>query len=162
MITDKMFLPEKFEIDGVEFHIYPFSAIEALKLKVSFLQKIAPAFGQLIGDSEMEEGVKKLENVKLEGKALSGALEMICAHLNENEFLSLVKRFLKNVSCIYTDIDKQKKTGELQSDSVFNIVFTKRLSLIYRVIGKVIEVNYPDFFGLLKGIGSRFQTAIEI
>lgn len=153
-------MPEKYEIDGVEFQIYPFPAFEALKLKAAFIKLIAPAFGQLIGDSEMGEGAAKLENVKLEGKTLSNALQMLCANLSEEEFVKLLKRFVKKVSCIYTDIDGKQKSGELQNDQVFDTVFTQRLSLVYKVIGKVIQVNYPDFFGLIKGIGSRLQTVI--
>lgn len=153
-------IPEKHEIDGVEFQIYPFSAIEALKLKAAFIKLIAPAFGQLVGDSEMGEGSVRLENVKLEGKALSSALQMLCESLSEDEFEKLIRRFTRKVSCIYTDIDGKQKSGELQTDQVFNTVFTKRLSLIYKLIGKVIQVNYPDFFGLIGGIGSRLKTVI--
>ena len=50
------FQPEKKEIEGVEFHIYPFKAIIALKLKAFFLKKLAPAFGQLIGEAEFFVG----------------------------------------------------------------------------------------------------------
>lgn len=159
MTNENTFLPTKVEIDGFTFHIYPFSAIEALKLKASFIQKIAPAFGQLVGSAEMKEGVK-IEDIKLDGNALSKALETLCEQLTETEFEKLIRRFTNKVSCTFKDIDGKEKVGELQNDSTFNAVFTKRLMLIYKLIGKVIEVNYPDFFGLIGNIGSRLKTAI--
>jgi len=158
-LNKSLFMPEKVTLDGVEFSIYPFSAIEALKLKMSFLQKIAPAFGQLVGDSEID-GKSKLEDMRMDGKALSGALEKLCLQLDENEFEKLIRRVLDKTSCIYTDNVGQLKNGELKNDEVFNTVFSKRLSLIYKLMAKVAEVNYPDFFALLAGIGTKIKTAI--
>lgn len=149
--------PEKVEIEGIQFFIYPFNAMEALKLKTTFLKKVAPAFGQLVGDAGLQGAVKKFEDIELNGKALSGALEKLFIELEEDEFANLIKRFIKNTTCMYK-VENKEMAGDLKDENVFNTIFCRKLTLLYRLIFEIIKINYPDFFRLMGGIGNRIKT----
>jgi len=151
--------PTKIEMEGMEFHIHPFRAYEALRLKTTFLKKLLPAFGELVGSAAGEIETKNVEDINIDGKSFSSAIKTLFENLSESEFESLVKRFICKTQVVYNDGEGQK-AGELSSENVFDAVFSRRLSLLYKLIFEIIKVNYPDFFELMGGIGNRLKTAI--
>jgi hypothetical protein len=140
-------------IDGVRFSVAPFMAVEALKLKAFLIKKFGPSAGQAIGALQGGlpldgEGIGKISELKLDGAALSQAIEKLMGQLGEDEFISLIKRLFQNVTA---SLSKDGKTLALAFtsdtfDTSMDIVFEGRLFSVYGVIGLVLEANYPDFF----------------
>lgn len=152
--------PTKIEMEGMEFHIHPFRALEALKLKATFLKKVLPALGALVGSAAGEIESKSLDEINIDGPSLSLALSTLFEQLDENEFERLVKRFVYKTQVVFNDGSGQR-AGDLSSDVVFDTVFSRRLTILYKLIFEIIKANYPDFFALMGGIGNRLKTVIE-
>jgi len=149
------------EIDGIRFSVAPFQAIEALKLKPFLVKKFGPSIGQALGvlkDGLPESG--SINDVHLDGAALSQAVEKLMEQLSEDDFISLIKRLFRNVTAF---VPKEEKLLELTfTDATFensmNLVFSGRLFSVYPVMLLVLEANYPDFFGkTAQAIGSRIK-----
>jgi hypothetical protein len=160
-----MFEAESKTINEIPFKVVPFPAAKALRLQHKLIKIIGPAFGRLIGSLSSENtqvGAVSLGNVRIDGFEVSQALESLFNQLNEDEFMLLVKELFSGVSCEVTRegktvlIDFQDKFEER-----FDIVFQRKLFTIYPVIFFVLEVNFPDFFGGLEGIGNRLQTTLS-
>jgi hypothetical protein len=145
-----MFEAKSKEINGLKFIVSPFPAVKALKLKVHLLKIIGPAFGQLLGS------VKNIKaETEINGESLGGALELLFSSLTEDEFIDILKTLLANTSC---EVKGDKGTvlipfTEDKFNTALDLVFQGKLFTIYSVIGFVLEVNYPDFFGQMEGIG---------
>lgn len=155
------FEPKSKTINEINFKVVPFAALEALRLKAYLLKTAGPAFGQLLGSFEnLSAG---LGNMKIDGEKLSGAIETLMGHLGEEEFVALVQRMLKGVSCVIKDVaGKDLFINFVDEFSVkMDLVFQGKLMSIYPVMLFVLEVNFPDFFGKVGGIGNRIQTALS-
>jgi hypothetical protein len=148
-------------IDGVRFSVVPFQAVAALKLKAFLFKKLGPALGQALGT--LKDGLPssgKISEVKLDGQALSQAIEKLMMELGEVEFTDLIKRMLRNVTA-FPERDGKVLTilfTDENFDAAMDIVFTGRLFSVYPVMLLVLEANFPDFFGKMAlGIGQRIQ-----
>ena len=147
-------------IDGIRFSVAPFMAIEALKLKAYLIKKFGPSVGQALG--ALQGGLPLdgagLGELKLDGAALSLAVEKLMAQLDEDDFISLIKRLFRNVTASLTKDGKALTllfTPDV-FDTSMEVVFSGRLFSVYEVIGLVLEANYPDFFDkVVRGIGKR-------
>jgi hypothetical protein len=152
------------EIDGIRFSVAPFRAVEALKLKSFLLRKFGPSIGQAFG--VLKDGLPEnggIGDMKLDGSALSQAIEKLMEQLGEAEFIDLIKRMFGNVTANLVIDGKplQFSFSEIQFDTSMDMVFSGRLFTIYPVILLVLEANFPDFFGkLAQGIGSRIKKMV--
>jgi hypothetical protein len=153
------------EIDGIHFSVAPFRAIEALKLKSFLLKKFGPALGQALG--VLKDGIPEsgdIGELKLDGTAISQAIEKLMEQLGEHEFIDLIKRMFGNVTAnlVKDGEPLQFSFSAIQFETSMDMVFKGRLFSIYPVIVLVLEANYPDFFGkLAPGIGSRIKGMIS-
>jgi hypothetical protein len=152
-------------INGVKFSVAPFMAIEALKLKAFLIRTFGPALGQALGTLKNGlPGSGKISEINLDGTALSQAIEKLMEQLNEEEFISLIKRLLGYVTA---KMARDGKVFQLAfTENVFeeslNMVFSGRLFTIYPVILFVLQVNYPDFFDqVAHGIGKKIGKMIS-
>jgi hypothetical protein len=147
-------------IDGVEFTVAPFMAVEALKLKAFLVKTFGPALGQVIGT--LQRGLPKngsIADINLDGSALAGAIETLMSQLDEDSFIDLIKRLFANMTAKGKDESSHsfmRQFDTVNFDAAMQTVFSGRLFTIYPVMALVLEVNYPDFFEkTVRNIGSR-------
>jgi len=152
------------EISGIKFSVVPFQVVEALRLKPFLLSKLGPAFGLALGvlkDGLPESG--QIGDIKIDGPAISSAIEKLVEQLDETSFIDLIKRLFKNVTA-YVQKDGQAlqiQFTDLNFDNAMNIVFEGKLFSVYPVMALVLEANFPDFLGLMgQGIGSKIKKII--
>ncbi len=156
-----MFEAKSKEIHGINFKVVPFPAVTALRLKVHLLKILGPAFGRLLG-SFKGIGKGNVADAEIDGAALAGALEELFAQVSENEFIDLLQKLFSGVSCELKSEDKKVliNFGD-DFETKMDLVFQGKLFTIYPVILFVLEVNFPDFFGQMAGIGNRMQTMLS-
>lgn len=155
-----MFVSQKKTIDGTEFEVAPFSAIEALKLQSTLLRIFGPAFGAAIGAIDKKD---KNSQTNIDGNALGSALQMLFDGLDETQMIILIERLLKKTSCTFSVNGGAPVVFDFAEsfNERLDIVFQGRLMTVYKVIGFVLEVNYPDFFGKIgAAIGKRFRIQL--
>lgn len=146
-------------IDGIQFTVAPFKAIEAIRLKTVLMKLFVPSLGQLFGGiGDMKKG-QKFQDINLDGDVITKAIDKIFSELGEDEFIELIERFLKNTVCI-AKVDGKDYPVQLDSEDGINTVFQGKTFTIYKVILLVLKVNYPDFFGQMEGIGFQLQTVL--
>ena len=154
------FMPTKVIIDGVNFTIHPFKAIEALRIKTVLLKKLAPAVGHLIGGIETFEDMSKLQDINLNGDMFAKSLESLFADMDENEMVKLILRLITNVVA-EVKTDEGIQAMQLNTEQGFNAVFQGRIFVVYTLIYHVMKVNYPDFFDRVEGIGKSLKTVLD-
>jgi hypothetical protein len=153
-----MFKEVKKTIDGIEFGVTPFPAIEALRLQATLSKLIGPSLGAALGSLSKSKG----KEVDINGGMLGSSIQFLFEQLTEETFVALIKRILKNVTCLYASEEGSSPIihdfGD-KFDERMTIVFQCKLLTMYKVVGFVLEVNYPDFFGVIGTvIGDRFRT----
>ena len=151
---------DQIKIDGMDFTIHPFTAIEALRLKSVIMKKIAPSIGHILGNIDTSNNNTSTDRIKIDGTMFANAIESFFSDLNEDDFLSLILRFLKNTVCIYKSPDSKMQVIELNSENGINTVFKGKIMSIYKLIFQVLKVNYPDFFVAMESIGNQLKTVI--
>jgi hypothetical protein len=162
-----MFEAESKTVNEIPFKVVPFPAAKALRLQHKLVKIIGPAFGRLIGSLSSGDtdqvGKVSLGNIKIDGFEVSQALESLFSQLSEDEFMSLIKELFSGVSCEVTRDGKSVLIDFQENfEARLDIVFQRKLFTIYPVIFFVLEVNFPDFFGQLEGIGNRLQTILSM
>jgi hypothetical protein len=151
------------EIDGIQFSVTPFPAIEAFKLKAYLLKKFAPAFSQIL---EMVNGIPKggtVFDITFNGDVITKAVKELITQLDEEEFTALLRRLLQNV-CAKTSVDGKALELYFTKDTFeasLDIVFSGSLFTVYPVLLFVLEANFPDFFGKMGGIGGKIQKMLS-
>jgi hypothetical protein len=146
-------------IDGTEFKVQPFTAIEALRLKAYLVKMIGPAFGQLL--SSFKKG-QKLADMDIDGDKFSSAIEALTNQLGEQEFISFIQRMLSCTSCMLNGSNGKVMVNFADDFAQkMDMVFQGKLFSIYPVMLFVLEVNYPDFFAKVGGFGRRITTAMS-
>jgi hypothetical protein len=149
-------------IDSIEFTAAPFPAIEALRLKAYLIKTFGPALAEALGT--FTKGVPttaSIGDVPIDGRILAEAVEKLMSTLDEQGFVTLVKR-------LFIFVTAKGKTAEgkhfvcqfdgANFDASLELAFAGRLFSIYPVIGLVLEANYPDFFDkTVRSIGSRIS-----
>lgn len=147
-------------IDGIKFVVTPFQAVEAFKLKSYLIRKFGPTLGQALGT--LKDGLPTSGNIgdiKLDGDAIGRAVQSLAEQLDEDEFVTFLKRMLRNVVAHVKG--KQFAFTDDTFDAALDIVFSGKLFSVYPVLLLVLEANYPDFFGkVARGIGSKIQKII--
>lgn len=143
-------------IDGYKVTVNPFYATEGLSLQMRLLNLLGEPLKKLIAGVEAISLDAQLDMASL-GEALGGLLSKF-----DEETATLVKRLVAN--CYIDMVDET--TGKQVSYSCkehFEIVFSGRYALLYKVAWFVLEVNYADFFDLLKngGLGIRVKSSAE-
>ena len=149
---------KKKTIDGIQFTVTPFPVSEAIKVKVLLAKTIGPAIGEAVGAVDSFTSVKSVADMKVDGAAISRAIQKLLEPLGEEEYLSLIERLFQSVSAIFVpEGAKEKVQIEFGGDNfttALDAVFYGRLFSIYEVIILVLEANYPDFFAkAAQGIG---------
>jgi len=160
-MSRQIFIPKSKVINGVTYKVAPFPAVEALKLKAHLVKILGPALGRLIGSIR---GAGDVLNAEVNGIELAGALDGLMSQLGEDAFVALIKRMLGAASCEIPDETTGKPvmiSFASDFDTKLDLVFQGRLFDVYPVLAFVLEVNYPDFFGKLGGIGAKLQTLIS-
>lgn len=143
------------EINGKNYQVAPFMAIEALKLKTHFVKLLAPSIGELVGNGE------NVLDTELNSSNIGKMIAKLGDVLDENNFIALVKRLLQNVVVNWTNENGEKKAIAFATDfeTSLNLCFQGELFSLYPVILFVLEVNYPDFFQKISSlIGPRMQA----
>lgn len=153
-----MLLTKEKEIQGMNVKVTQFGGIEAMQLKVALAKLMAPALAGLAG---VNPNANILEQ-EVKPELLTKVFNSLFATMTENDFIALIKRILRN-----TMIQIENESGDkiwVQMDSDFNnkfdLVFSGKVFSVYPVLWFVLEVNYPDFFGIISGIGNRLKTTI--
>lgn len=141
--------PKEIKIDDLQFYIHSFPALEALKLQSILLQKVGPALGQLLGKVKTDN----ILDTDLNGEDLSKALQLLFSSLDEEIFISLVLRILKNTIAIIPN----EPEIVLNAEENINRVFQRNLIAIYKVIFEILKFNYSDFFVLMGDIGTKMK-----
>jgi hypothetical protein len=157
-----MFEVKSKTINNIPFKVVPFPAAKAYRLKLRLLKLIGPAFGRLVGSFDGANTTSFL-NAKVDGEQLAEALESLFTQLTEDEFMALLKDILQGVSCEITGADERSVLVNMadEFETKLDMVFQGRLFTVYPVILFVLEVNYPDFFGQMAGIGNRLATIMS-
>ena len=151
-----MFQTKSKEIDGIEFKVTQFTATEAYGIKRKLTGIVAPLILSLLGND-----TKKILDADIDMTKLSSAVQNAFESLPENEFVGLLKRLTKNVEA-HTTLNEKPVVLQLSDENHFDLCFTGKTFTIYPLLIFVLEVNFPDFFGKVKGgIGQNFQTIIS-
>jgi hypothetical protein len=156
-------------IGNYNYEVRPFRAMEAIRLKSYLLKIIAPTTGRIITAFDLDEkkGVANLSDSSIDGAQLGDALEKLFSELGEDELVKLIKKILKNTSVKITDEDGKERTFFFDStnnekfENAMDNVFKRNILSVYKVMLFVLEVNFPDFFELVSGFGTQFQTLLS-
>ena len=152
---------QKIVINGVTFQAAPFMATEGLRLKAHLLRTFGPAIGELLGGID-GASVKNITDINLGSNAISSGLEKLFQHLDEDSFVALIERILKNVIAIWNEGGKSRSIAfGTDFETAMNLVFSEKLFTVYEVILFVLKVNYPDFFDkVVRRFGQRIQKTL--
>jgi len=145
------------------YKVTPFGALEAIKIKARMLQLFGPAIGKALGG--LASSSSNLLNTTIDGDAISSAFVLLFEQLDENTFIQLLQRLLKNTIAIVG----QGASGQKQAiyfsegkEENYTLAFQGHLVDMYKVLFFVLQVNYPDFFDLiqnkLSGTLERMQS----
>ena len=146
-------------IDGIEFAVTPFRFWEARKLERRVAKLALPVLGNVIeGFSEMKEFDLSKMNIK-EG-SITNAIQTLFESLTENEYVELLMLILSNVQATIKDQQGKRVQVSLANESQYDAVFGTHVGVMYKVIGFVAEVNFPDYFGKIRGIGEKITKAV--
>jgi len=137
-------------IDGVEFTVAPFMAVEALRLKAYLFRTFGPAFGSAVGALKNLLASKgAVADMQIDGQALSLAIQTLMENMDEESFINLIKRMFASMTARGKDKAGKgfmRQFDDANFDASMNDVFQGRLFSVYPVLLLVLEANYPDFF----------------
>jgi hypothetical protein len=156
--------PKTKEIGGIQFSVTPFQATEAFRLKAYLFKKFAPAVGELSGI--MKDGLPKngkFGDLKIDPQVITQTIEKLVGELGEDDFISLIRRLLKNVGAKLTLDGKPAELyfTEETFETSLDLIFGGKTFSLYPVLLFVLEANYPDFFGMVAGnIGGKIKAMV--
>jgi hypothetical protein len=137
-----MIEPHRRTIDGFDFELTPLPAwasLETFPRITKFLSPVVDGLGDVGGDRTMA--------LKGVAKAIQGL-----SSSNPAELKALTQKLLE--SCLITYEGKQVRLL-----TIFDIAMQARLLTVFKVLAWAVEVNYQDFFDVLKSglsaIGSK-------
>jgi hypothetical protein len=136
------------QIDGHNISVTQFPGRRALALKTKLIRLLGTPIAKLIAD------VKKID-ADMDLSKMAGAVEALVSNLDEKDFVPFV---LEMLQC--TRID-----GKEINDGVFDLEFAANLSLMYKILWFVLEVNFGDFFdkaGIGKILSVKAKPKITI
>jgi hypothetical protein len=158
-------------INGVKFTAAPFTAVEGLKLKAYLARTFGPALGEAIGAlKDLFKGgsasLNDIGGVGIDGPAAARAVERLITQLDEGSILTFFRRLLSNVQAQINGKDGQPMVIGFVGDAFdvsMELAFSGNLFSVYPVILMVLEVNYPDFFGMVRGgIGAKIRQTLTL
>jgi hypothetical protein len=86
-------------INGVKFTAAPLTAVEGLKLKAFMLRTFGPALGEILGSfgsliKDSDVNAEKINETPVDGQSIARAIERLMMNLDEDQFISLLRRLL--------------------------------------------------------------------
>lgn len=123
------------EFDGVKVHTVQLPAIRAHRLFWR-LGKVAPYVMAHVDTSKMH-----LDEI---GGMVPALLELF-GRLTVDESESLMKEILCATSATITDEQGAEKVVPLESNAMFDLVFSGKLGALYSTVAFVLVVNFGDF-----------------
>ena len=151
---------DKFTLGECEFSIAPLDPFTALKMLGDLQKLILPALGKGIGGAagkfDMNADVADLiGSGNLD--ALSDAIGQVSLSLDGDTLTRYSRALLLSgkVSVSISGSDPERL-----SEGLINKIFTQNLSAMFKLIAKVIQVNYGDFFTLSAGLFGKAKAAV--
>lgn len=133
--------PNTRTIDGFTYELQPLPAWHAVEVFHTITRLLAPSLGALTA-ADPSAGIA----------ALSSGLEQALVALPAPAFVSLSKRLLEGAR-----VTIDGKSVELLG--VADLHFRSRTLALFKVVAAALQINFPDFFGALGGIGARLRAA---
>lgn len=126
-------------INGNKIEVTQFPARHALRYKCRLLRIIGPTIGALF------ENVKNLDEVKFTDQDLNigAAVKALVDRLDESEVLDLIIQLCQST----------RFNGKEMNTALIDSEFSGNLTLLYKIIYFILEVNFADFFFEKGGIG---------
>jgi len=148
------------EIDGMKVQVSPLMALEALRIKSYLIRILSPAATRILGGLNFSGN---LLDSDFDGNKVGEAIEKLFIEIGDDGLVTICRKLFRNIIITITNEDGTKRVYELSSfsegrDADFNNIFKGRLFSIYKIIAFVLEVNYPDFFGLMGDFGEKAKT----
>jgi hypothetical protein len=133
-----------------------FSVSDALSIKIDLLRLLGPAIGSALAGITFGKGLETAVN----GKSLAEGIQQLFQQIDSNSFNDMLKRLLKNTQAEVIVEGKKKIIAftDQNYEIMLDIAFSGHIMDIYMVIGFILEVNFPDFFGQIK---QRFGKLME-
>lgn len=133
-------------IDGRQIYVHQFPGIEGFKIKTKLIKLIGPALGELTNGATKD--IDSFLDADLSSGFVSRAINVLCDKLDENDTFEFILRMLHSSG---TRVD-----GREMDKDAFNEIFAGNFTLLYKIIGILIEENYGNFFGE-GGIGNKLK-----
>lgn len=155
----KQFEPVNVNVNGYEFHIFPFPAFKAANMSGELVSVLGPALGSLIAllGNEENEGSNLLDvNLEKSAPAIAGAFSSISGDKIEG----LLKRLLisgRNVS-----VDMPEGGATFITEDAMNEIFCGSVEGMFVLAFHVIRTNFGGFFKKFENlsgvVGKKFQA----
>ncbi len=147
----------EFSLDGDLYTITQWSAMEGLRMQsrlAPFLKPLAKALAAADGQGQESEDMDTAAIFASDG--VQDAIVDFIDAVSTSKAPELIRDLFKGVEVIdHRDGDPIKVNLERKFDQHF----AGRLALVYRLLPKIMEVQYGDFFGPLKDLfGKTAQT----
>jgi hypothetical protein len=140
-------------IDDHQVAVTQFDGRYAFKLKMRLLKLIAPIASGTIGgiNGGKLTDLKEVMNSTFDFSKIGSSIETLFNSLSEDQAYNLVIDILKTT---------RVNGKEVYREDCFNDIFSANLSLMYKVILFVLEVNYKDLFNM-GSIGNLIKKTMK-
>lgn len=136
--------PQRVTIDGVDFAIYPFGAMQAANLSGELGRFFGPMVSGLVplalGESD--------DVLSVDLKDAMPLVTMAFSTLDGDTVEKLLRKLLingKNISCQYREHNGEVVQSVLDQD-LLDVIFCQNIDGLYRLAYEVIKVNFSGFF----------------
>ena len=140
------------DINGVDILITSWPWIKQQELLIEYVRPLLKVGSHFVGALDDKEGFELSE--------LGGALEKMASELSFKEYRKYLIAMLSNVTFTVGEGDDRERiefSTEYKKDpscAFLDNVLGENITLQFKVIQKVLEVNYPNLFGLVQGADS--------
>lgn len=139
-------MPDPFKIGNDHFTVQPLMGEESFLLQMRILPLVTDLAALATAQSEAGDSILSLLD-----KA-APIVQRACAKLPPDELRIIMRALLKGATMngqqLYTD-----------QGNPINVLMMGRTLDIWKLIVKALEVSYPDFFGLVRGLVGRSKAA---
>ena len=125
-------------VDGKKYSVTQFSASKGMKLLTRLVKILGEPMASFFSNPDAEQEI-----------AFQAALAALSDKLDEDVVLNTVKELIDSLS---------DAEGSIQ----FDTYFAGQFGHLFKVLGKILEVQYGDFFGVLVAKGSEAQAAKKV
>lgn len=140
---------DKRTIDGLEFTTTMLPARRASRLGARLLRLAGPVLRRL-GGIKMGDDVGEL----------IPALFVIFETISDDELESLQAEILCGTSVkMKLPGDKQARNVDMVDGDMIDLIFTGRLATMYKAMKFAVEVNFSDFFDVLRSAAAKKKAA---